>query len=110
VNTENEDRITLRETNQNIDDFLNYETTHYIRGDQGTDEPAESIGQYYWYPPINYQYPTTSVLQGGRVFPDYVQRTEAAIPEGRIAIGEGARVISADEHHIGNVEQVLADS
>ena len=28
VDLENEDRIRLRETNQSVDDFLDYETTH----------------------------------------------------------------------------------
>jgi len=44
------------------------------------------------------------------VIPDYVVRTETSIPQGRVAISEGAQVISADEKHIGNVEQVIADS
>src|SRR5215211_8408433 len=30
VDLENEDRIMLRETNQTVDDFLDYETTHYV--------------------------------------------------------------------------------
>jgi uncharacterized protein YrrD len=37
-------------------------------------------------------------------------RTEPGIPEGRIAISEGAPVISADDQHIGNVEQVIMNS
>ena len=109
VNVENEDRITLRETNQNIDDFLNYETTHYIPNDEVTEQPSDTIEMYYWYPPISFQFPTPGILPGGTVVPDFVHRTESAIPEGRVAIGEGAQVIGADEKHIGNVEQVLAD-
>ena len=110
VNTENADRITLRETNQNIEDFLNYETTHYVPSDRITDQPSENIEEYYWYPPINFQFPTQGIMPGGSVMPDYVVRTETSIPEGRIAIAEGARVISADDKQIGNVEQVMADS
>jgi uncharacterized protein YrrD len=110
VNTENEDRIMLRETNQNIDDFLNYKTTHYVPSDQIAEQPTDTIERYYWYPPINFQFPTQGILPGGSVVPDYIPRTEDAIPEGRVAISEGAQVLSADEKHVGNVEQVLADS
>jgi len=107
VESETEDRITLRETNQGVDDFLNYETTHYVPIDQVTT-PYEHIQTYYWYPPVNYQFPIGGVIPG--VIPDHVLQTVKNIPEGRVAISEGAQVISADDKHIGNVEQVIADS
>jgi uncharacterized protein YrrD len=110
INSENEDRIMLRETNQNVDDFLDYETTHYIPSDQITEQPSSNIEMYYWYPPLNFQFPTQGILPGGSVIPDYVRRTETSIPVGRVAIAEGAQVISTDGKHIGNVEQVLADA
>jgi uncharacterized protein YrrD len=107
VDLENEDRIRLRETNQSVDDFLDYETTHYVPLDQA-GVPYENIDTYYWYPPTNFQTPTGGILPGIR--PDYVPETETSIPEGRVAISEGAQVISADDKHIGNVEQVIANS
>jgi len=42
--------------------------------------------------------------------PDQVIQTETSIPEGRIAISEGAEVLSADDKHIGNVEQVITNA
>jgi uncharacterized protein YrrD len=107
VDLENEDRITLRETNQNIDDFLDYETTHYVPLEHA-GVPYGDIETYYWYPPVNFPTPTGGILPGVR--PDYVLETESSIPEGRIAIAEGAQVVSADDKHIGNVEQVIADT
>jgi uncharacterized protein YrrD len=106
VDLENEDRITLGETNQDIDDFLDYETTHYVPLDEAT-VPYGEIDTYYWYPPVSFQIPTRGVLP---IRPDYVLQTETSIPEGRVAIAEGAQVISRDEKHIGNVEQVIANS
>ena len=107
VDLENEDRIMLRETNQSVDDFLDYETTHYVPLDQaGT--PYENVDTFYWYPPTNFQTPTGAILPGIR--PDYIPETETSIPEGRVAISEGAQVISADDKHIGNIEQVIANS
>jgi uncharacterized protein YrrD len=107
IDVEKADRIMLQETNQDVDSFLDYETTHYVPIDQ-VGEPYENIETYYWYPPVNYPFPTGGIMAG--VLPDYVVRTETSIPQGRVAISEGAQVISADEKHIGNVEQVIADS
>jgi len=106
VDLENEDRITLGETNQDIDDFLDYETTHYVPLDEAA-VPYGEIDAYYWYPPVSFQIPTRGVLP---IRPDYVLQTETSIPEGRVAIAEGAQVISLDEKHIGNVEQVISNS
>jgi uncharacterized protein YrrD len=107
VDLENEDRIMLRETNQSVDDFLDYETTHFVPLDQ-MGASSENIETFYWYPPVNFQIPTGGIVPG--VVPDYVLQTETSIPEGRVAITEGAQVVSADEKHIGNVEQVIANS
>ena len=107
VDLQNEERIMLRETNQSVDDFLDYETTHYVPLEQA-GVPYENIDTYYWYPPTNFQTPTGGILPGIR--PDYIPETETSIPEGRVAISEGAQVISADDKHIGNVEQVIANS
>jgi uncharacterized protein YrrD len=106
VDLENKDRIMLRETNQNVDDFLDYETTHYVPLEEAC-APYGNIDTYYWYPPVNFQTPTGGILP---IRPDYVLQTESSIPEGRIAIAEGAQVIRADDKHMGNVEQVIANS
>jgi uncharacterized protein YrrD len=109
VDLENEGRIVLRETNQGVDDFLNYETTHYVPVDQPGIHQA-NIEVTYWYPPVNpqIQMPIAGVFQDNPS--DTVSQTKTAIPEGRVAISEGAQVVSADGKHIGNVEQVIANS
>lgn len=107
VDLENEDRITLRETNQSVDDFLDYETTHYVPVEKA-GAPFENVEVTYWYPPINAQMPRAGVISD--VVPDYVLHTETSIPEGRIAISEGAQVLSADDKRIGDVEQVITNA
>jgi uncharacterized protein YrrD len=109
INLENENRIILRETNQSIDDFPDYETTYYVPLEQAP-APYESVDTYYWYPPVNYQLPPGGLGLWSGVPSQKVAETETSIPEGRIAIAEGAHVISSDDKHIGNVEQVIADS
>jgi uncharacterized protein YrrD len=108
VDLENEDRIVLRETNQSLDDFLDYETTHFVPvEDAGV--PYENIEAAYWYPPVNYQIQMPRAAPISETIPEQITRTETSIPEGRIAISEGAQVLSADDKHIGNVEQVITN-
>jgi uncharacterized protein YrrD len=107
IDSENEERLVLRETNQSVDDLPDYETAHYVSLDPAS-APYDSIRTYYWYPPVDYQYSPGGMLPGTR--PKMILQTETSIPEGRLAIAEGAQVISADDKHIGNVEQVIANS
>lgn len=104
IGLENEERIRLRETNQTVDDFPNYETTHYVPVDQ-KGAPYDNVETSYWYPPVSFQTPTAGMVPA--VPADRVTKTETSIPEGRIAITEGAQVVSEDEKHIGDVEQVI---
>ncbi|HEX5808972.1 MAG TPA: PRC-barrel domain-containing protein [Anaerolineales bacterium] len=109
VDRENDDRIQLRETNQGVDDFLEYETTHFVALDN-VDEPYENIQASFWYPPTN-----LNLAPGGGgmlpdVAPDSVPHTETSIPEGRITISQGAQVFSSDDKHLGNVDQVVVDA
>jgi len=109
VDLENEERITLRETNQSVDEFLDYETTHYVPVERA-GAPYENVEATYWYPPVNFQMQMPRAGLISDAVPDQVIQTETSIPEGRIAISEGAQVISADDKHIGNVEQVIINS
>lgn len=109
VDLENEDRILLRETNQSVDDFLDYETTHYVPvEDAGV--PYENVEATFWYPPANFQVQMPRAGPISESVPNPIARTETSIPEGRIAISEGAQVVSADDQHVGNVEQVITNS
>jgi uncharacterized protein YrrD len=109
IDLQNEDRIMLRETNQNVDDFLDYETTQYIPV-ENAGAPYENVEANYWYPSVNFQLEAPRAGLISDVVPDQVAQTETSIPEGRIAISEDAEVLSADDKHVGNVEQVITDS
>lgn len=109
VDLENQDRLLLRETNQNVDDFLDYETTHYVPVEHA-GAPYENVEANYWYPPVNFQMQVPRAGLVSEVVPDQVPQTETSIPEGRIVITEGAQVVSADDQHVGNVEQVVTSS
>lgn len=106
IDRQNEDRITLRETNETVDDLTNYETSHYVVSDE-TAAPYENVRASYWYPPVAFQTPIPRNVPSA--VPDRPVEPVSSIPEGRVAITEGAKVVSADGHHIGNVEQVITN-
>ncbi len=100
-------RITLRLEPDKLAQLPDFQETHYIilneeelsRGDQ-----RHLLGlapALYWYPPY-----AEPVLSPNMQLP-YVAETETNIPEGTVAVKEGAQVITRDSKHIGNVEQVL---
>ena len=107
VDLEKEDQLMLRETNQDVEDFLDYETTYYVAVEHA-GAPYENVEANYWYPPVNFQMQVPRAGLVSEVVPDQVPQTETSIPEGRIAITEGAQVVSADNEHVGNVEQIIS--
>src|SRR5690606_19841578 len=69
-----------------------------------------SAPSMYWYPPIG---PSWGGYYGGRYGytpAPYIRQTEQNIPEGTVALKEGAEVISADDERVGTVEQVLTNA
>lgn len=116
VASADEAEVKLRPDAGDLDRLPQFEATHYVPVDE-RDQPPPSAGTYvppvYWYPP----YPAVGWGPlggwGSHGLADYgtgyTVRTEKNIPEGTVALAEGARVMSADGQHVGNVEQVLTD-
>jgi uncharacterized protein YrrD len=105
-----DDQVQLREGAGDLERLPDYEETTYIPLDEveRSRVPAESYPPpLYWYPP----YPAAGWGAYGFGYggPQYVARTKENVPEGTVALAEGAKVISADDQHVGNVEQVLTD-
>lgn len=98
----NEAGVILHESKKAIEKLNKFEETHYVPlGGSGEDPDA-----YYWYPPLS------GVTMGAYpLFPQpvYIEKTESNIPENYIALKEGARIITADGKHIGNIERIITD-
>jgi uncharacterized protein YrrD len=109
VDLDIEDRIVLKKTNQDIlEDFPDFETVHYVPLNE-TDNPyQDGIEASYWYPPVNAGLAMSNYVGYSR--PEFVPKTEQDIPDGTVALEEGAKVISRDGKHVGNVEQVITES
>jgi uncharacterized protein YrrD len=105
-----DDQVTLREDAGDLQQLPIFEETHYVPLD---DYERSRIPAGRYVPPMYWSPPYPAVGWGtfglGYYGPPYVTRTEKNIPEGTVALAEGARVISADGQHVGNVEQVLTE-
>jgi len=111
VNMQERDRIALEKTAEELEVLPSYDPDSYINLDK-TDYPDEdqSLNAVYWYPPLHYPWWTT----GGGSPIWYAKRrfvkAENVIPKDTVALEEGAKVISKDGEHIGNVEQVIVET
>lgn len=114
-NMTSEDKVTLTVAEEDVDTLPSFEETHYIPWHETNVRqmvPQGYAPPHYWYPPAGVDwwgyrgYRTHFGFQE----PPYAQYIERQIPEGTVALQEGADVISADNEHVGDVEQVLADA
>lgn len=94
-----EDHVTLREAAQDLQALPDFEQTHYIpvNEEETTRLPLGQAPSLYWYPPV------------GMPLPTYVTEKTENIPQGTIALKEGAKVIAADGESVGTIEQILTD-
>ena len=107
-----EREIKLREDLENLEELPVFEETHFVRADEPDASPAQ--GSHYdstppYAPPTLYWYPPATIPVG---FPAYYRapypvETERNIPEGTIALKDGANVFSADGKQIGNIERIF---
>jgi len=114
VETATEDRIVLKEGPQDPDDFPDFEKAHFIPVEEtGTPEKRGSkiLTPLAWYYPLpgGAWWRHRSLANRGISKPPYVRKTEVNIPEGTVALEEGAKVVSKEGEHVGNIEQVYAD-
>jgi uncharacterized protein YrrD len=112
-----EDRVTLRENAGDLEALPDFEERHYVLLDEERLKKVSAKGYaspLHWYPPVG----TTWWRSGGYLgypgffgypVPPYVVETERNIPEGTVALKEGAKVVSRDGEHVGDVEAVLTD-
>lgn len=104
-----EDRVMLREDAGDLQQLPAFEETHYHTVNES--ELGRESGRVgyapplYWYPPVIGMGPMTYPYPG----PGYVAETQENIPQGTVALKEGAKVISSDGKHVGNVERIFTE-
>ena len=109
-----EGQVVLREDAGDLQRLPDFEEDHFIVLDEAELARAEARSDF---PTPLYSYlPFYSATQGaGQAHPKsraqpYVIQTEQNVPEGQVALAEGAEVISAEGEQVGHVEEVLTDS
>jgi uncharacterized protein YrrD len=118
-----EDDVTLSSEAERLEGLPQFEEAYYIpidgrqTGRSAAQQAADQAAQEVGYATALYPYPPPGMISTG--YPSYfgtvnymtpmVVETRRNIPEGTIAIKEGARVMSADNQHVGDVERVFAE-
>ena len=100
-----DERIILQGSKDHLNELPDYEETHYIPRDATVDD---DMGALYWNPPA---YSGAGYSQYPVIYPQYlyIRRTEKNIPEGMVALAEGAKVLAEDGEHVGNIETLITD-
>jgi len=105
-------QIYLNRDVEEVEDFPEFEQTHYFLAEEIDEMKDESSTQSVNARPV-YWYPTFGLSGAGQnIFaprPVYYAATQRNIPKDTVPLRKGARVLSSDGKHIGNIEEVLVD-
>ena len=105
------ERIALEKNAEELELLPSYEPDAYINLDKSAyPDEDQNLDVSYWYPPLFYPWWIAGGGSPGRYpKPQYV-KAEDVIPDETVALEEGAKVISVDGEHIGNVEEVIVET
>jgi uncharacterized protein YrrD len=109
ISHEDDGKITLLSSVHDLNELEDFEEDHYVNLNAG-EYPGSDVETSYWYPPVNYAWWRTGSQMFAPPMPLYTVRATQNIPDGTVALEEGARVVSADNKHVGNIEQLIVDS
>ena len=114
VETATEDQVVLKEGREDSDIFPVFEETHYVEVDEdgkAGNRDSEVLSPLAWYYPTpgGAWWSTRMGSYPGYPHTYYVHRTKQNIPDGTVAMEEGAKVFSNEGAHVGDVERIYAD-
>ena len=104
VNQTTESEIVLEDQAGELQYFPFFEESHVVEVNG-----SENLNKIKPDEPIVYGYPQFGPMISTAPNEQLVTETEQNIPEGTVAMKEGAKVITVEGKHVGNVERVLAD-
>jgi len=97
LSTATEERIVLNADPENLPPF---EESHYVPLDESTSQQwGVGLVPLLW----------GGWRAGGGTFLDMMEHTQRNIPEGDVAVAEGARVEDSNGEHIGRVHELVTD-
>jgi uncharacterized protein YrrD len=115
VASSTEDEVTLNRTAEQLDDLIPFEEEQFVRLPEDESRVRYPAATYPPYAPPMYDYGYPPYVTGhvDAVNREYgyrlLTRTKRNIPEDTVALKEGARVYSADDEHVGEIAEVIAN-
>ncbi|MEE4112535.1 MAG: PRC-barrel domain-containing protein [Desulfobacteraceae bacterium] len=114
VETTTEDRVVLKEGPGDPEDFPDFEETHYIQAQESGKFANRELGgirPLAWYYPLpgGAWWRSGMGVYPGYPQPPYMRKTELNIPDGTVPLEEGAKVVSREGDHVGDVERIYAE-
>jgi sporulation protein YlmC with PRC-barrel domain len=106
-----EEHVNLQEDAGDLHNLPKFEESHYVRLPEEGGHHSPSSGRYA--SPLYGPSPTAagvSFPEPDPLGPPYAKRVEQNIPEGTVALREGAKVIAEDGKLVGHVEEILTDA
>lgn len=106
-----EDGVTLTPNAQELDEFPTFEETHYVPTEWARTpppEPAYAARTVYWYPPVG----SWNTFGVNSTYPPgpYLRSEERNIPEGTVALKEGASIMDRNGEHVGDLDRIYTDT
>jgi uncharacterized protein YrrD len=114
INSTSEDSIVLKAERNASYDYPDFEETHFVpvKDDETSSyqdrRPASKLAWYHPVPNAAWWRLEMGSYPGFKR-PPYVRTTDRSIPEGTVPVEEGAKVLSKDGEHVGDVERVFTD-
>jgi uncharacterized protein YrrD len=117
VDSANEDEVILHANKDELQKLPEYEDTYYVPADEYEARegapPAPYAPSLYLYPPVGAAWwgydPYIGANPVYAYAEDSVARVEKNIPEGTVAVREGAQVTSLEGEHVGEVVDIFSD-
>jgi sporulation protein YlmC with PRC-barrel domain len=103
----NPDQIVLSHEAGDLESLAPFKEERLMEPQEDSDRPP--LPDAAEMRPLIYGSPVAGLPIDPAVGEQLITHIEQNIPEGTVALKEGARVITADGKHVGNVERVLTD-
>jgi uncharacterized protein YrrD len=102
-----EEKVNLRKDAGDLQNLPLFEKTHYVYPKRDNVKQGHDTGTakpVLWYPPLSSPWGALNYP-----VPEYMKVTEQNIPEGTVALKEGAKVLSADGKQVGKIDRIFTD-